>query len=57
MIGGGKWESQDKELHGVYINFDGEEKSSTVNNTGSGYLADFSGAFLKSKDDLYLTVN
>ena len=57
MIGGGKWESQDKELHGVYINFNGEDKSSSdIDNANADFLTDANGVFLLTADSLYFTV-
>jgi hypothetical protein len=60
MIGGGKWNGQNKVLHGVYINFV-SKKSSSKQSTGMNaviryvLLADKNGVLLKTSDGFYLT--
>jgi hypothetical protein len=61
MIGGGKWDRQNKILNGAYINFVSKKSSSkqptgTINVLKYLLLADKNGVLLKTSDGFYLSV-
>ena len=60
MIGGGKWNQQNKVLHGAYINFISKKLSSKQSNGIPNIivylrLVDKNGVLLKTSDGFYLT--
>lgn len=61
MLGGGKWNRQNKVLNGTYINFVSKGSTSTKSNkipsiTEYLWLADKNGVLLKTIDGFYLSI-